>query len=505
MPPGRTLVELDRIAAEVNDGVAVEIPTSVGFCMLISRACLEAVGLFDEEAFGRGYGEENDFSLRAAAKGFAHLLATDVFVKHVGEVSFAESSSEGKRNATRIILERYPDYSQIVARHVGLDPALVARLRLTFALWKSDGKPIIALVTHDIGGGTERQVSEIFESLDATHHVVIIKPAAGSATKLYLENRSGFDGFDLSINITNGLQFAQLLRLIGVESVQLHHLYGHGPNVRSGLAIAGVEFEFHVHDFYTLCPQITMTTERHEYCGEPDAEGCNACIAKRPTHGATDIANWRSYHEWAVLGASSVVAPSRDAAARIQHYLGVPSEVRYHETAPIIPVPGLRTRRIDRAHPLRVVMIGVLAEHKGKHKVLDAIAAAAASDLPLHFHLVGYLGLTDGQMSDAMAARFSSTGWYKEHDLPKLIEEAEADVFLFASTAPETYSFTLTSAMKTGRPIVAPAHGAYPERLETYPHSQLFPVGISGEDLASLLLDVSGAAVKRESPAHAHD
>ncbi|MCS5961317.1 hypothetical protein LNP74_26595 [Klebsiella pneumoniae subsp. pneumoniae] len=33
----------------------VEIPTGVGFCMYIRRDCLNQVGYFDEETFGRGY------------------------------------------------------------------------------------------------------------------------------------------------------------------------------------------------------------------------------------------------------------------------------------------------------------------------------------------------------------------------------------------------------------------------------------------------------------------
>lgn len=504
MPPGRALAEVDRLAATVNKGVSVELPTSVGFCMLISRACLEAVGLFDEEAFGRGYGEENDFSLRAVQRGYKNLLATDVFVRHVGEVSFAETSSEGKKNSTRIILERYPDYNQVVSRHVGLDPSLVSRLRLTFALWKTDAKPVVALITHALGGGTERQVGEICRALDETHHVVVIKPVVGTHTKLNLENRSGFDGFELSIKVESGLEFAQLLDLMSVESVQLHHLHGHGPHVRSGLAIAGLDFEFHVHDYFAVCPQITMTTELHEYCGEPDAHGCNACIARRPTHGATDIVNWRAYHEWAVLGANRVIAPSLDAARRIEKYCGVLPEVRYHEASPRVPTVSQARRVAGRSGPLRVVLLGVLAEHKGKHKVLDAIAAAAASDLPIHFHLIGYLGLTDGQMSEAMAGRFSSTGWYAEDELPRLIEEAQPDVFLFASTAPETYSFTLTSAMRTGRPIVAPDHGAYTERLAGYPDALLFDTRTHGADLADRLLAFAGEAIGEGATRHAH-
>jgi GT2 family glycosyltransferase len=35
--------------------------------MYIRRTCLDEVGLFDAERFGRGYGEENDFCRRAAA------------------------------------------------------------------------------------------------------------------------------------------------------------------------------------------------------------------------------------------------------------------------------------------------------------------------------------------------------------------------------------------------------------------------------------------------------
>ncbi|WP_345293593.1 glycosyltransferase [Luteimonas vadosa] len=503
MPSDCSVAEVDVLAAKVNVGVSVDLPTSVGFCMLITRPCLEAVGFFDEEAFGRGYGEENDFCLKASAKGFSHLLATDVFVKHVGEVSFAATSSEGKRNAARVIEERYPQYNALIARHVGLDPSMVSRLRLTFALWERDEKPILALITHDIGGGTERRVREICDELADTHHVVVVKPVAGSATKMYLENRSAFDGFELSIEVDSGQQFAQLLAMMGVQAVQIHHLHGHGPFIRSGLAIAGVPYEFHVHDYFTVCPQITLTTIDHEYCGEPDAFGCNACIAQRPTHGATDIVNWRAHHEWAIRGASRVIAPSRDAASRISRYHPVRPDVIYHEQQPTIEFAGWKRRAISAAKPLRVVLLGVLANHKGKRKVLDAVAQVARKNLPVHFHLVGYLGLVEGEVSEGMAARFSSTGWYKDVELTDLVDEADADLFLFASTAPETYSFTLTAAMATGRPIAAPNHGAFPERLEGYPHALLFPVDTPGSELPGLLLEFAGDAAPNKSRAHA--
>ena len=86
----RSAAELDQMAACCNAARISDIPTGVGFCLYMSRASRDAIGLFDEQAFGRGYGEENDFCLRAAKAGFRNVLAEDIFVYHVGEISFAE-------------------------------------------------------------------------------------------------------------------------------------------------------------------------------------------------------------------------------------------------------------------------------------------------------------------------------------------------------------------------------------------------------------------------------
>ncbi|MGU7808089.1 glycosyltransferase family 2 protein, partial [Escherichia coli] len=71
----------------------VEIPTGVGFCMYIRRDCLNQVGYFDEETFGRGYGEENDWCQRAAKAGWPNFHQLNVFVYHKGGVSFAGEQS----------------------------------------------------------------------------------------------------------------------------------------------------------------------------------------------------------------------------------------------------------------------------------------------------------------------------------------------------------------------------------------------------------------------------
>jgi len=121
------LAALDRLFATTNAGRLVDMPTAVGFCMCIRRACLDQVGLFDAERFGRGYGEENDFCMRAAGAGWRNVLAGDVFVYHEGAVSFSGERLALTENAGKTLAELYPDYVRKVREHVIRDPATTLR------------------------------------------------------------------------------------------------------------------------------------------------------------------------------------------------------------------------------------------------------------------------------------------------------------------------------------------------------------------------------------------
>jgi GT2 family glycosyltransferase len=66
------------------------LPLLNGFCLLVRRAALDAVGLFDEEHFGAGYGEENDYCLRARARGWQLALADDAYVYHAQSKSYSD-------------------------------------------------------------------------------------------------------------------------------------------------------------------------------------------------------------------------------------------------------------------------------------------------------------------------------------------------------------------------------------------------------------------------------
>jgi len=121
LPAGFDLATMDTLFAEANAGLVTDLPTAVGFCMYIRRECLTRFGLFDEAEFGRGYGEENDFSLRVAAAGWRNCLCADLFVYHQGAVSFGDDRHVLMGTAEGKLAMRYPDYALQVGTFIAHD------------------------------------------------------------------------------------------------------------------------------------------------------------------------------------------------------------------------------------------------------------------------------------------------------------------------------------------------------------------------------------------------
>lgn len=123
-------VSVEEIAAHI-DAVSPEypeIPTGVGFCMLMTREALGRVGYFDR-AFGMGYGEEHDFSMRAVTHGFRIACCDNLFIFHAGARSFSEAPPEynrRERNA-RLCQLFWPQYTSRIREFEARDP--FARIR----------------------------------------------------------------------------------------------------------------------------------------------------------------------------------------------------------------------------------------------------------------------------------------------------------------------------------------------------------------------------------------
>jgi GT2 family glycosyltransferase len=87
LPPLAEIAAIDRVAAAANAGRIVTIPNGIGFCLYVTRACLDAVGALSSR-YHRGYLEDVDFCLRARERGFRNVCAPSVYVGHAGSRSF---------------------------------------------------------------------------------------------------------------------------------------------------------------------------------------------------------------------------------------------------------------------------------------------------------------------------------------------------------------------------------------------------------------------------------
>lgn len=107
-----------------------QLPTAVGFCMLVSQKAKQEVGYFDENCFGFGYGEENDYSLRAKSLGMSNLLCDNAYVIHVGNQSFQDKNLAPDSETMNRLLKKHPYYQQLIESFIQRDPLASLRTAL---------------------------------------------------------------------------------------------------------------------------------------------------------------------------------------------------------------------------------------------------------------------------------------------------------------------------------------------------------------------------------------
>ncbi len=453
---------LDEACRTANGARHIQVPTTVGFCMYLRRTALRDVGLFDAATFGRGYGEENDFCLRATARGWHHLLACDTFVFHAGKVSFGADGDRQSAQGQTLLAKRWPHYARLIDQHIREDEAGPARLAATAALFRHLGRPVTLLVTHALGGGVRRHISDLIRrSGDRANFLLLESTARGIA--LSVPALPGHSVAMLPAEQIDGI--AAILRSAGVSRLHIHHLLGMDLDLRHLVHALDVPFDVTVHDYYTICPQVNLLPwlDAH-YCNEPSPAVCNACIADRPSHDARDITSWRLQHSWLFHEADRVICPSQDVHARLARFgLAARTIVVPHDPVAASPWPS-SPPRLARAGKLRIALIGVLAQQKGASTVASVLEAADPEEFDVR--LIGY---PEHELPAAIRRRIRSTGEYKDDQLPALLAKINPHVVWFPAQWPETYSYTLSAAIDAGLPIVASCIGAFPERLEGRP------------------------------------
>ncbi|MDJ0877529.1 MAG: glycosyltransferase [Halieaceae bacterium] len=454
---------VDSVLAEALTGRSVDIPTAVGFCMYIRRACIDAVGLFDADTFGRGYGEENDFCMRAAREGWRHILAADCYVRHVGGVSFSEHKQALIGKALEILDRRYPTYHADVARWIETDPPYALRCKGLLEVLRQDPRQKVLAITHNLGGGTEKHVRELADATDANSALLMLKPFAGTQLRLTLGVDDAVPGLNFDWADSNQQDsLLRLLRHLNVTRAHIHHVFGLEEILPGLLAKLALPYDITLHDYFLIDGNPTLTDEDGIFQVERKDRGAG-CNTTRLIENDAELQDWQRGHQQLLEGAERVFSPSRAALEQHEVVYRLPNAVVTGHVdmvgVDVLPVSPPRKDLADR--PLQVLVLGALSIEKGANLLEDTALLAQQENAPIKFTLLGYAYRT--------LRGLETLGAYTDDQLDQLIAGQDPDVIWFPCRWPETYSYTLSAALRSGRPLVVPNVGSFPERVEGRP------------------------------------
>ncbi len=258
----------------------------------------------------------------------------------------------------------------------------------------------------------------------------------------------------------------QTLRRLQVGHIHYHHLLDHVPQICELPAQLGVSHDFTAHDYYSYCPQISLTDHNDRYCGEEGLAQCRQCLQRHPAPGGESIDSWRERHARLLSQARYLIAPSQDTAQRLQRFVPTARiQVVPHASLYLQPArhPRPQPRVLASGQRLKIVVLGALSRIKGADTLEEVATLTAIQNADLEFHLIGYPYRSLRALPRSL---LTVHGGYQEKDLPQLLQSLQADVAWFPALWPETYSYTLSAALEAGLPIVAPNLGAFAERLQ---------------------------------------
>jgi glycosyltransferase involved in cell wall biosynthesis len=469
-----------------------EVPTGNGFCMYVRRTCIDEIGAFDAEAFPRGYGEENDFCLRAAAAGWTHVVDDATLIHHVRSASFGAESDKLRQAGRAAVDRRYPAYPKAVEAMLA-DPLLDrARRNVDTAQNKaiagSRVLPRILFVISTTSGGTPRTNEDLMRALDDRAEAFVLQC---DSRVIHLHEVSGGDYVQVDRHVLRtptrafphrSEEYDAVLRTWLVrhafESVHIRHIAWHSLGLVDEARLLGLPVIFSFHDYYTVCPTVKLLDDQMAFCGGRCTPGAGRCqmelwdTDEYPglKHGA--VHDWRKQFSDILTKCSAFVTTSTGARNSIIDAFPALQDRRFE----IIP-HGRDFSRFDQPEPswrddepLRLLVPGHILPAKGLQIVAELGRLAAKLKLEIHI-----LGTIDPAVeATANVVLHGSYGRDEFRDRVKQIKPHVGGIF---SIWPETFCHTLTELWASGIPVVAFDTGAVADRIRVHGGGWLCDVG----------------------------
>jgi GT2 family glycosyltransferase len=479
----------------------VEVPVTVGFCMLIKRDALQATGGFDEALFGIGYGEECDWCMRATYRGYKHVAAIDTYVYHQGTVSYSEKAPKRQALAGQALAIRHPEYWPLVARFCNEDRLFHPRRNVDIKRLKhhlSGYKGAVLHVLHSLGGGTELYARDIARMLwDLGCESVFARP--DHIGRLVISAYSARDMPNLVFNCADDIDLVKQLFLeIDLCRMHLHNIIGFSPEATSFLRNIDVPTILTLHDYVSICPQLWLLDQRFTYCGVPPARICNICLRERsPPVPAESISAWRREWHGTLKKAYRVVAPSyfvKEAVNKVYPDLAISVVPHYEECQHASFGPAEPSDSEIR----EIAVLGNLGAHKGRDYIYSCALDAHVRCLPLQFVVFGSIDLEENHFG----GKLRKMGAYERANLGDHLARTKCRIGFLPSIWPETFSYVLSELLAFGLYPVVFNLGAQAERLSAAGRGSILEIGLSATSINDHLLSI---VLPEPSMAHTRD
>ncbi|WP_271809509.1 glycosyltransferase [Clostridium beijerinckii] len=483
IPSEITLKEYADIIEKTSLKLYPSIPTAVGFCMYIKRTVINEIGLFDNDTFGKGYGEENDFCCRALEKGYHHILCDDTFIFHKGSASFTENKKKFIETNLKILFERYPYYPKMVEKFIISNPLKDIHDNIKLQIKIRNNKKNILYVMHNDFikgenhpiGGTEFHVKDIVDNVEICNSYVMFLNENQINIQAFIDKEiikfkfelpDIVDIFSFSLNSYKN-KVSEILDYFNIDLVHIHHLKTHTFDVIDIAKEKEIPVFLTLHDFYLACPNVNFLYLDKKYCKDiRNKEVCQKCIKAKFGYSGDFLEAWNLKAYNALCKVDKLFAPSKSAKEIFEKYY----EEKYNQSLLNIEVVehGVDKGQVVKyVHNLNedkfiIAFIGGLSSSKGSAIIHDLIVRNKNKNI--EWHLFGNIG--DRRLNLLKRADVIKHGRYDRADIVKTLNDNCVDLICIFSIWPETYSYTLSEAISARIPILATDIGALGQRIK---------------------------------------
>lgn len=506
IPSWMEVEDFARLVRRASVSSYPSVPTGNGFCMYVRRTAIDAIGPLDEEAFPRGYGEENDFCMRAVRAGFTHVVDDRTFVYHKRSASFGDQKTALMDAGSDTVRARYPEY-RLLTPIFSEDPDLLTmRWRVRHAIKQASKlgtvlRPRVLFVISTVTGGTPQTNRDLMEALADRYEPWILRcdsrmielsrhePAGDVVMETHRLDKVIHASLHRSPEYD--AQVADVLLRYGFETVHIRHIAWHGLGLIDVCKKLGVPVIFSFHDFYTICPTIKLLDENQVFCGGKCTKTPGHCDAELwPKNSLPELKNgyihrWRELMSAALSQCDAFVTTSPGAhelmLANYPVIVGKEFRVIPHGRT-FTQMSSLANRSLSGSTPLRILVPGNISAAKG------AAFFEAVADLDLfgefEFHILGDSG------SLVPRRNLVIHGKYERHEFAARVQNIRPHIGAVLSIWPETYCHTLTEMWSCGLPVLAFEMGAVGERIREHGGGWLVDRWITPEALVEYLLEL---------------